>query len=239
VLPAAEEATHALRAVRSAEGCLIAARPTWIERVRPVVDSLSADELFSVFGAFELSRVTLPHGWGMWGPTWYYFADEERFRGRVDKRVVRLTAEQVRAVDWRVFWHCTLGPEATYFGVYEGEGLAALVGVPTEDEVVWEISIDVAPEAKGRGLGSAVFGTAGRFILDHGRLILGATAPWNVPSARLMRSHGLVYVLEDVRSMKVPFRVPPQPLGSPLPGAEMRQSYPDWAMNRDILPKDG
>jgi hypothetical protein len=227
-----------LWAVRLGGCCLVTAKPEWVGPLRPVVESLTGDELFSVFGAVELSRVTLPDGFGAWGPTWYYVADAPSFRGDSDPRVVTLTAQQIAAIDPEVFWHCRLGPEATYFGVYDEGDLTALAGAQPDDSEVWEISVDVAPRAKQRGLGRAVVGTAGRFILGQGRLMLAATAPWNVPSARLMRSLGMQLVLSDMRTMPAPFRVPPQVLGSPLPGAQMRHYYPDWGMNREILPRD-
>jgi GNAT superfamily N-acetyltransferase len=227
-----------LWAVRLGDRCLVTAKPDWVEPLRPVVGSLTPDELFSIFGAVELSRVTLAEAFGAWGPTWYYVADARTFRGETDSRVVTLTDEQVAAIDPEVSWHCRLGPEATYFGVHDEGNLTALAGVQPDDGEVWEISVDVAPQAKRRGLGRAVVGAAGRFILDHGRLVLTATAPWNVPSARLMRSLGMQHVLSDMRTMPAPFRVPPQLLGSPLPGAEMRQYYPSWGMNREILPRE-
>ena len=231
--------SHPLWAVRLGERCLVAARAEWVEAVRSVADRLTPDELFSVFGAYELSRVTLPDGYGVWGPSWFYVADEPGFTGERDERTERLSAAQMAAVDARVFWHCASGPEVVGFGVCEGDRLTALATVRPDDGAVWEVGLDVAPDAKTRGLGLAVFGAAGRWILEQGRLVLGTTAPWNIPSARTMRSLGMRMVLSSLISMAAPMRIPPQPLGSPLPGVELRQYYPDWAMNRDILPREG
>jgi len=230
---------YPLWAVRLGERCLVATQVGWVEAIRAVVDRLTPEELFSVFGAYELSRVTLPDGCGVWGPSWFYVADKASFSGEQDARTVRLSPEQVAAVDARLFWHCASGEGVVGFGIYEGERLAALATVRPDEGAVWEVGIDVAPEVKARGLGRAVFGAAGLWILEQGRLVLGTTAPWNIPSARTMRSLGMRMVLSSLISMKGPMLVPPQPLGSPLPGAELRQYYPAWAMNRGILPREG
>ncbi|MBM3471640.1 MAG: hypothetical protein FJX75_00025 [Armatimonadetes bacterium] len=230
---------HPLWAVRVGERALVVTQADWVERVRPIVDRMTPEELFSVFGAYELSRVTLPEGYGIWGPSWFYVADGANFSAERDERTVRLNPEQMAAVDARVFWHCASGEGVVGFGIYEGDRLVALATVRPDEGAVWEVGIDVAPDVKTRGLGRAVLGAAGLWILEQGRLVLGTTAPWNIPSARTMRSLGLRMVLSSLISIKGPMLVPPQPLGSPLPGVELRQYYPDWAMNRDILPREG
>ncbi len=235
---ACDRPSQPLWAVQAGARRLVTVRADWLDAIGAAVRALTPDELFSTFGAAELARVTLPDGWGVWGPTWYYVADESAFLGEADPRVERLTPEQVAQIDLGVFWHCRLGPEATYFGLYDEGRLAALAGLHMDEGEVWEISVDVAPEAKGGGLGRAVCGTAGRFVLEHGRLAMAATAPWNVPSARLMRSLGMAHVLSDMRTMPAPFRVPPPMLGSPLPGVELRHYYPAWAMNQAIRPRE-
>jgi RimJ/RimL family protein N-acetyltransferase len=202
------------------------------------VEALSGEELFSVFGAYELSRVTLPHGYGVWGPSFFYLADAPSFLAPADPRVARLTPEQMSQVDPGLFWHCTLEPPSVGFGIRLDGALVALATVQPDASAVWEVGIDVVPDAKGCGLGRAVFGAAGRFILEQGRLVLGTVAPWNIPSTRTMRRLGMRHVMTALTTIPAPMRVPPQPLGAPLPGVELRNYYPDWAMNRSIGPKD-
>jgi RimJ/RimL family protein N-acetyltransferase len=231
--------TPPLWAVTDGRRDLVTCLPAWRESIGQVVAGLTRDELFSFFGVAELARVLLPEGSGCWGPALYYVADEAAFRGRWDERVTQLSPEQVAEIDFDLFWHCAQGPEGTYFGLYDEGRLAALAVLRMDEGEVWEVGVDVVPEAKGSGLGRAVVGSAGRFVLEHGRLVLATTAPWNLPSARLMRSLGMRHLLTDLRALPAPFQVPPQMLGSPAPGVELRQYYPDWAMNRSILPKDG
>lgn len=66
-----------LRAIKVNGKAALATRPEWVERLKTIVDDLPLDLLFSVLGAFDLARVTLPYGVGIWGPVWYFFADEE------------------------------------------------------------------------------------------------------------------------------------------------------------------
>jgi len=229
--------TRPLWAVKVGERAAVSAKAQWVEPLQGVVDRLGHEELFAVFGAYEMARVTLPDGVGLWGPSWYYVGDQHTFQPPDDNRPVQLTPEQLAAtVDFDVFWHCQAKP-LVGFGVFEDDQLAALAIVTPTFESTWEIGVDAAPQARGRGLGLAVVGAAGRWILQNDRLVLATTAPWNIPSARTLRSVGLSHVLSDMIALTGPFTVPPQPLGFPYPGAEVYNHYPNWAMNQHILPR--
>ncbi|MCZ6679228.1 MAG: GNAT family N-acetyltransferase [Candidatus Poribacteria bacterium] len=227
-----------LWAIRIGEVGLVTAHRQWADALKSAVASLTSEELFSTFGAYELARVLLPDGIGVWGPSWYLVGDGNCFRPAADARPVQIDAAELpEVVDARIFWHCFPNEAMVGFGIFESGKLVALATVRAEDEDrLWEIGVDVAPETKGRGLGRAVVSSAGRWILEHNRLVLATTAPWNVPSARVLRSVGLQYIMSGMTGMPAPFRVPPQPLGSPYPGAEMRHYYPGWAINKDIKP---
>ena len=214
---------------------LVTTRPEWVEALGPIVSRLSLDELFSTFGAYELARVLLPNGFGVWGPSWYFVGDDDCFCPVQDARPVRLEADELaEKIDRRIFWHCFPDQALVGFGIYDENKLIAVASVRAEGNGPWEIGMDVSLEAKRRGLGRAVVSAAGSWILAHNRLILATTAPWNVPSARTLCSVGLQFVMSDMSAMPGPFRVPPQPLGSPYPGVEMHNYYPDWAINKDI-----
>jgi RimJ/RimL family protein N-acetyltransferase len=204
--------------------------------IAPIVEGLSHEELFSVFGTYELGRVTLAHGVSVWGPTYYYFGNRDTFRASDDKRVRRLSSEEVtRVADKEVFWHCGWEEAVANFGVIEEDHLLALTCVHAIGNPVYEIDVDVVPGTGQRGLGSAVMSAACRWILENDGLILARTAPWNVPSARLMRAMGLQYVLCDLEGRRSDFRVPPQPLGKPRPDAVIYDHYPAWAHNQEIV----
>ena len=227
-----------LWALRIGDRGLVSAREKWVEPLQAVVEGLVPEELFSILGAYQMARVTLPDGIGIWGPSWYYAGDERNFDPPDDDRPVQLRPEQLATVvDWDIFWHCPQQDAVMGFGIFEEEEVAALATVYPVFEKVWEIGVEVAPQAKGRGLGRAVVGAAGRWILQNGRLVLAVTAPWNVPSARTMRSVGLRYVMTDMSTTTGYLMVPPQPLGQPYSGAELYNCYPVWAMNQHIRPK--
>ena len=165
---------------RSGRGAL-AARPEWTGEFSSMIGRLPMEMIFSPFGCAELSRVTLPHGYGVWGPIWYLFGDDSTVVPREDKRPRRFTPDELREVDYNLFWHCSR---------------------------------------------EAVTG-----------FVMAMVGPFNVPSVRTLRAVGLHYAFTTLEAMEGPFRIPPQPLGSPLPDAEVFDYYPRWAMNRKIKPR--
>ena len=183
-----------------------------------------------------MARITLPGGVAVWGPTWYLIGDESTFKPVDDDRIVRVSQSDLAAVDYDLFWHCRPNALAG-FGVYEGKRLVALATVRDAGEPVWEIGMEVAPDTKGRGLGRAVVAAAAGWILDSGRIALATVGPFNVPSTRTLRSVGLRYMFTITKGTPAPFKVPPQVLGSPYPGAAVYNYYPSWAMNQSILPR--
>ena len=225
------------RAFRIDSAVAVAVSPQWLGQVRAVFDRLHTDQVFSILGTYELSRVTLPGGVAVWGPIPNYVADSTSWRPVRDSRPVLLSDDQRSAIDWNVFWHCERTNAIASFGIYEADRLVALATVVDHGDRVWEIGVDVAPGATGRRLGSAVVSAAGNWILVHGATIHATVAFWNVPSSRNMRSLGMEYVYSVMRGREGPFLVPPQPIGAPAPGIEVYNNYPAWAMNPAIRPK--
>ena len=79
--PDSGEAAPPLLAIRLNHGSVLVADNEWLAELRPVVTGMPEDLLFSSFGAYELGRVLLPYGYGVWGPTFYLFADMSNCRG--------------------------------------------------------------------------------------------------------------------------------------------------------------
>lgn len=225
-----------LRAIKVSGKAALATRPEWVERLQTIVDDLPLDLLFSVLGAYDLARVTLPDGVGIWGPVWYFFADEECWQPYDDHRPVHLNPKDLTNVDYDLFWHCSANSLAG-FGIFDAEKLIALATVWDSGDPMWEIGMDVVPDAKLTGLGRTVVSAATRWILNNGKFALGTTAPFNVPSARTLRSVGLRHVFTAINGTEGIMQIGPQPLGLPYPAAEVHNLYPEWAMNKDIFPK--
>ena len=223
-------------AKRGGNGAL-GARAPWLAQLRPLTQALSMDLLFSPFGCSELARVTLPDGYGIWGPTWYLFGDRSTLASASDTRPALWTADRLGEVDFDVFWHCRREALAG-FGIEEEERLVAMATV-LDCGAVWEVGMDVQRDTRGRGLGRAVVAAAAQWILDHERLVLATVGPFNIPSTRTLRSVGLQHQFTVTAAFPGPFHIPPQPLGTPLPGAEVYDFYPRWAMNQAINPRPG
>jgi RimJ/RimL family protein N-acetyltransferase len=226
---------HSLFAVRAGAAVAVAARQEWLDALRLIVEELHPDILFSIAGAYELSRVTLADEVWVFGPVAVYVADETAWRPVDDTRPRRLAAADLETVDWDTFWHCTGASALGHFGIYEDQRLVAMASVSDRGDHIWEIGMDAAPGAKGRGLGTAVVSAVGDFILRSGAIIYATTGHWNVPSGRSLRRLGMRYTHGLMLGMSGPFRVPPQALGEPLPGTPLYDYYPRWAMNKRIL----
>ena len=228
-----------LYAVKCEESAVMTVRPDWVEPLQRVMARLSVEELFSYLGVFELSRAILPDGFTAWGPYWCFAADAGNLRPVDDSRVRELEPEEVRAAaDPKIFWHCFLDePMLRGFGIFEDERLVSLVTVKQVSDQLLELGADTAPGHKGLGLGRAALSAGSRWILDQGKLALATTSPWNVPSARTIKSIGFANLWSGMIGWAQPLQVPPQVLGSPRPGTLMQDYYPDWATNKDIQPK--
>jgi hypothetical protein len=104
-----------------------------VEALGPIVSRLSLDELFSTFGAYELARVLLPDGFGVWGPSWYFVGDNDCFCPVQDARPVRLEADELaEKIDRRIFWHCFPDQALVGFGIYDENKLVAVASVRAE-----------------------------------------------------------------------------------------------------------
>ena len=119
------EGEHPLFAVRAGAAVAVAARQEWLDALRLIVEELHPDILFSIAGAYELSRVTLADEVWVFGPVAVYVADETAWRPVDDIRPRRLAAVDLETVDWDTFWHCTGTGALGHFGIYEDQRLVA------------------------------------------------------------------------------------------------------------------
>lgn len=230
------ERMNTLVAIKCGDASALVATEEICDAVRPIMPDLHADLVFAPFGIYELSRVTLPLGIAVWGPSFYLFGDRETVDPNVDKRVVKIGAEELENVDFEIFWHCQMDALAG-FAVYEGDDLAALATVTDHGDPVWEIGMETHPNAQARGLGRAVVNAAANWIVENDRIVHATVGTFNIPSARTLRSVGLRYAYMTIDGKRGPFMVQPQPLGSPRAGETLYQYYPDWATTKGILPR--
>ena len=148
VLPAGEGGLP-LAGVKIGEAAAVAARPDLVDRLRPVVASLPPDMLFAPLGCYDLARVTLAEGFGIWGPSWLLFGDETTVHPATDGRPVQVSEEDLADADRDVFWHTHIEGSMGRFAVYEDDRLVALATVEDKGDPVWEIGMDVAAGREG------------------------------------------------------------------------------------------
>jgi hypothetical protein len=202
-------------------------------KLKELVGNLHPDTIFSTFGFYELSRVTLPYGISVWGPNWFLFGEECTIGANIDNRVEKINDNDLSEVDYKRFWHCY--PQAIAgFGIREAGEITALATVKDRESPVCEIGMEVSQGSQGKGMGRAVVTAAARWILENGQIPLAVVGPFNIPSTRTLRSSGLEYMFQCMEGKRDLFYVPPQTLGFPSPDTVMYNSYPNWAMNKDI-----
>ncbi len=99
----------AIRGVKIRQKAVFVARPEWVDPLQEILADLGMDLAFSIFGAYEISRLTLPDGMGVWGPSWWFFADQTTWRPAHGHDVVRLKKDEldpVRKGVWKDAFGC-------------------------------------------------------------------------------------------------------------------------------------
>ena len=228
-----EEPTELLAVQVGSQAALVVNNPDIAHKLEGPLEDLNPVMIFSTYGFYELSRVTLPYGISVWGPNWFLFGEESTIGDDIDNREEKISDNDLSEVDYKQFWHCY--PKAIAgFGIKEDGKIAALATVKNREFPVCEIGMEVSPGSQSKGMGRAVVTAAARWILENDRIPLAVVGPFNIPSTRTLRSSGLEYMFQCMEGKKELFYVPPQTLGFPTPDTDMYNSYPDWAMNKNI-----
>lgn len=207
-------------AVRVGDGGLLLGRPAWQPVWNDLAADLSVEQLFSIYGVFELARTTLMDGVSPFGPVWCFLADRESLRPVHDHAVHEVDEAGLRRLSTDTYWHCSVDSAARGFALAHGGQITALATVWQTPESFWEIGVDVLPGNQGQGSGRTIVSAAARWILTRAPLVYYTTGAFNIPSCRTARALGFHHVWSVIKGLNGPFRVPPGPLGRPLPGVE-------------------
>ena len=205
-----------------------------IKNLEPIISKLSTDEIFSTFGSFELSKITLPFGYGVWGPTWFMFTDTFCFDFSKDINVIDINEIEILKIDNKIFWHVAILESIKSYGVYKNNNLIAVSTVQDRGDDVYEISMDVHPNAQSSGLGKALVSKAVNYVISLDKIAMASVGIFNIPSNRTLRSVGMEMLITDMKGLPGDFMIEPQPLGEPAPGYTVLNRYPYWAMNQNI-----
>jgi GNAT superfamily N-acetyltransferase len=215
-------------AVRTGDGGLLLAEPQWRSAWQDLAATLSVEQLFSIFGVFELARTTLPDGVSPFGPVWCFLADAHSFRPVNGGTVEELDQDALRPLAPATYWHCSLESATRGFAIRHEGKLIALATVWRTPETLWEVGVDVLPAGQGRGWGRAVVSAATAWILARAPVAYYTTGAFNVPSGRTAHSLGYRHVCSVIKRRPGPFVVPPGPLGTPLPGVVPQPYWKDY-----------
>ena len=101
-----EEPTEILAIQIGNQTALILNNSDIAPKLEGLLQDLNPDMIFSTFGFYELSRVTLPYGISMWGPNWFLFGEESTIEDNIDNRVEKISGNDLNEVDYKQFWHC-------------------------------------------------------------------------------------------------------------------------------------
>ena len=225
----ARRATSPL-AVRTDGGALLIAEPSWERPWQDLIATVSAEELFSIFGVYELARTTLLDGVSAFGPVWHYLADRQSFQPAGGKAVEQLDQDALRCLDPATYWHCSVDDDGTVWGfaIRHKDRVIALATVWRNAETLWEIGVDVLPSGQGQGRGRAVVSAAMEWILGQAPLAAYTTGAFNIPSSRTAHSLGYRHVWSTIKRTSGPFVAPPGPLGRPLPDIVPQPYWQDY-----------
>ena len=205
-----------------------------IKNLEPIISKLSTDEIFSTFGSFELSKITLPFGYGVWGPSWFMFTDTFCFDFSKDINVIDINEIEILNIDNKIFWHVAIQESIKSYGVYKNNNLIAVSTVQDRGDDVYEISMDVHPNAQTSGLGKDLFSKDLNYVISLYKIEMESVGIFNIPSNRTLRSVGMEKLITDMKGLPGDFMIEPQPLGEPAPGYTVLNRYPYWAMNQNI-----
>ncbi len=215
-------------AVRTDGGGLLLAESQWRDAWHHLAATLTLEQLFSIFGVFELARTTLSDGVSVFGPVWYFLADRQALTPAPSAHVEELEEGTLRGLDPAIYWHCSTDSASRGFAVRETGKVTALATVWQNPDTLWEIGVDVLPAAQGRGQGRAVVSAAAEWVLSHAPLVVYTTGAFNIPSTRTAHSLGLRHIWTTIKRTPGPFVVPPGPIGNPHPDVVPRPYWQDY-----------
>ena len=170
------------------------------ESLRTILKDASRDEIFAAGVVSRLAEFASRDGQIVHGPHLTFLVSSDRLRpvATPDGVSIALLLEgRIGAIPDRAYFpHALPATErpgrptvaaATALARGYVVGVAA-AGADSDD--LWQIGVDVLPEAQGSGVGRAVVAALARWILDQGRVPYYAAATGNIRSQALATSVG-------------------------------------------------
>lgn len=189
----------AVAVVSFGTGAVISASAAQLEDVRAIFAGASRDEVFEVERLAAVGALLEPHGTRCFGPAPRFVCGADTLVTRKAPPGVQIeveaepTSAPLAAEDWPnvISRHPSRDrPREALARALDGDTLVGLAGLSRDSELLWQIGIDVAEDARRRGVGSALTATLAAHALERGCAPYYGTAPGNVPSQRTALAAG-------------------------------------------------
>jgi len=192
-------------------GTVISCHAQLLEPVREIASRLTRDEFFYPAGMGPLFNLVQPLGQGLFAPSVKHLLTADHFApvaGYLD-RTELLETDQVLALENTPgFPHALVsspGQESSRYlaGVaWDGNRLIAAAAACEEAPGLWQIGVDVLPEARGSGLGLAIVSRVSAAILERGGLPYYSAAPSNIASRSIAHRLGFWPVFTEMYTLQ-------------------------------------
>ena len=208
--------TRPLQFVTTGNGVVIACHPDHLAWAKDQTCGMSRDDVFSASMIGNLAARIDPGRQQLHGPYLRYAASCERFRpvsGTCDAKIDMIADEQVWALENHPDFPHALSPspgrKGSQFVAAVASERSRMIGVAAaceETAGLWQIGVDVIPEAQGSGIGRQVVGMVAQAILDAGGVPYYTAAASNISSRSTAIGLGFwpawtdLYVTDLIRS---------------------------------------
>jgi GNAT superfamily N-acetyltransferase len=168
--------------------------------LRALLADATREEIFAAGVVARLVELVQHDGQVLRGPNLTFICSADRLRPAPSPPGVTvdlLLKDQLGAISQRAAFSHALSaterpgrPTVAAAIAVAGESIVGVAAAGADSDDLWQIGVDVLPEAQGSGVGRAVVAPLTRWILDQGRVPYYAAATGNIRSQALAASVG-------------------------------------------------
>jgi GNAT superfamily N-acetyltransferase len=179
-------------------GAVITADEAHYAWARDTLARLPVSELLTGNGLARMMLRLQPEGRAVNGPMLAYVCREvtpQALRAPLRMQYLEGTAiAELYSREWlqMALSYYTEGdrPDVVATAAWDGDTLAGVAGCSADNDDLWQVGIDVAPEYRGQGVGAALVAGLTQRILDRGKVPYYTTALHNLASQRVAYACG-------------------------------------------------